>query len=338
MKKFIKILSVALSFILILGSSAFSLEASEAVKSVYLGGESFGVKFYANGVIVTQLENYYNGSKYVCPAQSGRIKVNDIIKEVDGNKITSNEKLQSLILGCSGKELVFTIERDGKKLSKKVTPIKNTAGSYLLGIWVRDSCAGIGTITYYDSESSYFAALGHGMCDSETLTLMPLAKGEVLKAEISGVTKSTAGSAGSLNGYFTDTQIGFLTQNTDIGVYGTINDNSYQKKTKIEIADADEIKVGKAEIYTTVYGDRVGCYDIEISKICNDSASSNENFVIKITNDELLEKCSGIVQGMSGSPIVQNGKLVGAVTHVFLNNPDEGYGISAQNMVLNYEG
>jgi stage IV sporulation protein B len=207
---------------------------------------------------------------------------------------------------------------------------------YLIGAWVRDSCAGIGTVTYYDTDN-HFAALGHGICDSDTSVLMPLSSGEVVKASISGVTKSTSGKAGSLNGYFTDNKIGTLTKNTAIGIYGTTEDYYSVTENKIEVAQADEVKTGSATMYTTINNSEVCSYDIEITRICNKKADSNENFVIRIKDDNLINSCGGIVQGMSGSPIVQNGKLVGAVTHVFLNRPEEGFGVLAQNMVANFE-
>lgn len=337
MKYFKKLLSVAISAVIMFSAGSFTASAQDADNSVYVGGESFGVKFYTNGVIVIKLESYYDGRMYKCPAKDGGLKVNDIVKEANGEKITCNEDLQRITQNCNGSTVKLTIERNGNKCEKKITPVKNTVGIYLMGAWVRDSCAGIGTVTYYDSDKSYFAALGHGICDSDTSALLPLATGETVKASISGITKSTSGNAGSLNGYFTDKVIGSLTKNTDIGIYGTINDNFYQNKKKIKIASNNEVRTGKAEIYTTLSNEDVGCYDIEISKICNNSKKSNENFVIKVTDKNLLKNCGGIVQGMSGSPIIQNGKLVGAVTHVFVNSPNEGYGIFAQNMVLNYQ-
>lgn len=336
MKKFEKILSVALAFIFLINFSTIFANAKVETDYVYLGGQPFGVKFYNNGVIVIELEEYYDGSKYICPAKDGGLKINDIIKEANDVSIRTNEDLQATIINSNGNPLTFTIERNGKEIKKDVVPKKNTAGFYLLGAWVRDSCAGIGTVTYYDKDNNYFAALGHGICDNDTSALLPLGFGEVVSANISGVTKSTTGKAGSLNGYFTDNTIGNLTKNSEVGIYGTIIDNIYYKNQKIEIADYNEVKTGKAQLYTTIKDEKVGCYDIEITKICNSSKNSNENFVIKVTSDELLKNCGGIVQGMSGSPIVQDGKLVGAVTHVFLNKPNEGYGVMAQNMVANF--
>lgn len=214
--------------------------------------------------------------------------------------------------------------------------MKNTAGMYLIGAWVRDSCAGIGTITYYDEQNNYFAALGHGICDNDTSYLLPLEHATVLSASISGISKSSAGKAGSLNGYFKDETLGTLIKNTSIGIFGRPEENYSYTQKQIEVADTNEIKVGKASIFTTISQNDVEEYEIEITRICNKNKDSNENFIIRITDERLIDECGGIVQGMSGSPIVQNGKLVGAVTHVFLNNPQEGFGVAIQNMVSEY--
>ena len=326
-------MSVALSFVVLLSICSFSVGAKADNNQVYLGGQPFGLKFYNNGLIVVELESFFDGKNYKCPAKESGIKVNDIIKEVNGEKIKTNEELQNKVAKSNGNSISITLERNGEKINKKVVPHKNVSGFYLLGAWVSDSCAGIGTVTYYDENNNYFAALGHGVCDSDTTALLPLSYGDVVKANISGVTKSVKGKAGSLNGYFTDEIFGTLTKNTVNGIYGTTNDNYNNCNKLVEIADRSEIKTGKAQIYTTISGDKPKLYNIEITKICNTSKKSNENFVIKVTSDELLNICGGIVQGMSGSPIVQNGKLVGAVTHVFVNNPSEGYGVMAQNMV-----
>lgn len=338
MKLFKKTISVAISAVLLLSIIPFTANASESRTTVVLGGNSFGVKLFTNGVIVIKTESYYDGKMYKCPAKECGLEINDVITKANGKKITNNEELQSETENSNGNPIDLKVMRNGKEISKKITPLKNTAGVYLIGAWVRDSCAGIGTVTYYDSSNNYFAALGHGICDSDTMALLPLGTGEAVKANVSGISKSSFGKVGSLNGYFTDESIGTLTENSDLGIYGTINDNNALNNKKIEIAANNEIKTGNAQIYTTLKDDTVGCYDIEISKLCNTSAKSNENFVIKVTSDELIDECGGIVQGMSGSPIVQNGKLVGAVTHVFVNSPTEGYGVLAQNMVLNYTG
>ena len=333
MKKFARTTAFVLAFAMFI--TGVPVSASAESSTVILGGQPFGVKFYNDGVMVIELEEFFNGSHYVCPAKEGGLQVDDVIKKVNGIEIKTNEDLQETATGCGGKGMSFIIERDGKELCKTVKPQANTVGTYLLGAWVRDSCAGIGTVTYYNPDDNYFAALGHGICDRDTGAMMPLGEAEIVGASISSVEKSSTGKAGSLNGYFTDKTLGTVTTNTINGIYGTIIDNSYLNGDKLEIAEFDEIQTGDAQIFTTINGERPESYDLKITSIRNDDPRNNENFVIKVTDKRLLDECGGIVQGMSGSPIVQNGKLIGAVTHVFLNNPEEGYGVAAQFMVCN---
>lgn len=336
MRKFKEIISVALIFVFLFAISGFSPTAVSDNSEVYIGGQAFGVRFYANGAMIIKLESYYDGEKYVCPAKDGGLKVNDIIKKINNIEISTNEELKSEIEKSNGNEISVEIERNGKVENKTVLPIKNTVGVYLLGAWVRDSCAGIGTMTYYDDNNNYFAALGHGICDCDTSALLPLKSGETVQAEISGIEKSVCGKAGSYSGYFTDTKLGSLSVNSPLGIFGDITDESYKNNKKYPIAKSVEVKTGKATMVTTVNGAVSEEYAVEIKRICNHGKASNENFVIKITDSRLLSNCGGIVQGMSGSPIVQNGKIVGAVTHVFLNNPKEGYGVFAQYMAEYY--
>ena len=303
MKNLKKIGVFLLSAVMMTASAyAFPVFAEEDnSRSVYLGGQPFGVKFYNDGVIVVELESFFDGKGYVCPSKQGGLKVNDIIKSVNGVEINSNEDLQKASKSSAGEKLKLEIERDGNSIEKTVVPKQNTAGVYLLGAWVKDSCAGIGTVTYYDSGQSYFAALGHGICDNQTSALLPLKSAEVLGANISSVSKG------------------------------------FENSEKIVLAENDEIKTGKALIYTSIDSEGVKAFDAEITQLRNTDKNSNENFVIKVTDSELIDRCGGIVQGMSGSPIVQNGKIVGAVTHVFMNKPHEGYGVLIQNMVSNYK-
>ncbi len=337
MKKNKKICAFILSAVLLTSSAVNTSYAKESKPHmVALGGQSFGVRFYNDGVIVTELEEFKSGSGNVCPSKDGGLKVNDILKAANGKRIGSNEDLQEIARESGGEPITFTVERNGQTLSKTVTPRQNAAGSYLLGAWVKDSCAGIGTVTYSDSDHHYFAALGHGICDNQTAVLLPLGSAEVTGAKISSVTKSTVGKPGSLNGYFTDQTLGSLSKNTPVGVFGRLKNEDTGKVKKLPMAQNDEVRVGKATIYTTLEQDNIQGYSAEITKICNKDKNNNENFVIKITDKTLLEKCGGIVQGMSGSPVVQNGKLAGAVTHVFMNDPKEGYGVLVQNMVSKY--
>ena len=222
-------------------------------KKVYLGGDAFGVKFYSNGLLIVELESYFDGSKFICPASNAGLKVNDIIKGINNIKASTNEDLQRAVINSEGKTINLTIERNGNILQKKITPYKNTSGMYLIGVWVRDSCAGIGTITYYDS-NNYFAALGHGICDNDTNALLPLSHGEIVKAEINGINKSISGNPGSLSGYFMEDKIGNLTKNTPLGIYGVKNTDYAAYKKEIQIAKPNEITKSKAKIYTTISG------------------------------------------------------------------------------------
>ena len=337
MKKILNLITVAVCALFMINASISGETASAEGKTVYLGGQPFGVRFYNDGLIVVELEEFFDGTQNICPAKEAGIKVNDIIKEVNHIPVKTNEDLQNAAINCGGKLISFIIERDGERKDMVITPQKNNMGIYLLGAWIRDSCAGIGTISFYDKDKNYFAALGHGICDNDTSALLPLGSAEIVKANISSVTKSVDGKAGSLNGYFSEETIGNLTGNTPLGIYGEPNSDIFDNSKPIEIADYSEIKKGEAEIYTTIEGENAVCYTAEITKLCNDNENSNENFVIKITDESLLESCGGIVQGMSGSPIIQNGKLVGAITHVFINNTAEGYGVAAQFMVSNYD-
>ncbi len=337
MKIIVNFFTVAICVLLTLNLPVTNSTAFASTKTVRLGGQPFGVKFYNDGLIVIDLEEFFDGSRYVCPAKESGLKVNDIIKEVNQKQVNTNEDLQSATMNSGGKPVNFTVERNKERKNIIVNPVKSTAGIYLLGAWVRDSCAGIGTISYYDENNKTFGALGHGICDNDTTALLPLGSAEIVKANISSVTKSINGNAGSLNGYFSENSIGTLTKNTPMGVYGTAENEMFYNRPVVEVAEFSEIKTGEAEVYTTIKGETENCYSAEITKICNSRENSNENFVIKITDKSLLDSCGGIVQGMSGSPIVQNGKLIGAVTHVFVNNTTEGYGVSAQFMVSNYE-
>ncbi len=337
MKKFKKFSVILLSAFMISSSASAFAASHVSSRSVYPGGQPFGVRFYNDGVIIVELEPFFDGKGYVCPSKQAGLKVNDVIKSVNGIKVNSNEELQNAASKSRGGKLKLEVERSGKSITKEITPVKNTAGAFLLGAWVKDSCAGIGTVTYYDSSQNYFAALGHGICDNETSALLPLGSAEVLKANISSVSKSVEGNPGSINGYFTDSKLGSLIKNTENGVFGTLSSKDFEHGKKLELADNSEIHTGKAEIYTTVDCGGVKSYSAEITGILNRDNDSNENFVIKVTDSELIKKCGGIVQGMSGSPVIQNGKIVGAVTHVFMNKPNEGYGVLIQNMVSKYK-
>ena len=318
---------VAFILVLLLSLGLITTNAQTATtKQVILGGTPFGLKLYTNGVIVIEVKEENS------PANEAGLKVNDLIIGADNTKITSNEQLKEIIEKSDGQAVRLTIVRDGEQLTKNIVPIKDENQNYILGMWIRDSTAGIGTTTYFDAQNNTFGALGHGICDKDTNMLMPLRDGEIICATISSFQKASDGVVGGLNGYMSNETIGKITANNAYGIYGTYEYTSNCRV--IDVASDNEITCGKAQIVSTIEGDTPKEYNVEITNVSL-SKNSGQNMIIKVTDEELLNKTGGIVQGMSGSPIIQNGKLVGAVTHVFINSPQKGYGIAISNMLSN---
>ena len=309
------------------------------VKKVIACGQPFGIKMLTEGIMVVRLSDV-NGKTDSCPAKNAGIHVGDIIISVGGEKITSNEDLSKAISSSNGETVEVVLKRNfddksssGEEISLKMTPeYCDSEKSYKTGMWVRDSSAGIGTITFYDPSTGTFGGLGHPICDTDTGELMPLSSGEICGVSITGYKKGLNGVPGELKGRFlSGNEIGTATQNTNSGIFGSL-DESPSENEEIEIADYDEIKTGKAEILTTISGSEPSKYSINIEQVNKDDPDL-KNLVIRVTDRDLLEETGGILQGMSGSPIIQNGKLIGAVTHVFVNNSSMGYGILAQTMI-----
>ncbi len=300
---------------------------------VVVSGNPFGIKMYSDGVLVisvTQVQTV-NGSK--SPAADAGLKTGDIIKSINGLSVYKTEEVAEIIEKSSGNELTLEVVREGKNLVLTLKPEKQEGQNvYKAGFWVRDSCAGIGTMTFYNTRTNSFAGLGHAVCDVDTGAILDIKSGEIVPATITGVYKGVSGSPGELCGIFsTDKPIGKINCNTECGVYGQMNISV--DGAEIPVAFKQEIEAGKAQILTTISGEKPQYYDVEIVKINLNSSSAQKNMVIKITDEELIENTGGIVQGMSGSPIIQNGMLVGAVTHVFVNDPTKGYAIFAENML-----
>ena len=300
-----KILSVLVAFLLLF--PVCTVSAADKPKKVILGGSPFGLTMYTGGVMVVNIDESYDS-----PAKQSGLKENDVITHADGTEITSNEQLRSLIETSEGSDIELSVLRDKSPISLSVTPKRDERGDYTAGMWVRDSTAGLGTVTYFDEETHTFGALGHGICDRDTGMLLPLGSGKIVKAQITSISKAKKGVAGGLNGYMSDEIIGDMTVNSDFGVYGSYT--AVPKGRELECAENGDI------------------YTVNIESL-NLNANSGQNMVIRVTDKKLLNTTGGIVQGMSGSPIVQDGKLIGAVTHVFVNTPEKGYGISIGNML-----
>lgn len=289
---------------------------------ICMGGETVGIKLLATGVLVVGVDR-----------NDDLIKVGDVILEVNGNKIESNDELINYVTKSEGNSLSLKINRQGKDVIVSVTPKKDeTTNSYKLEMWVKDSSAGVGTITFFDKKSGKFGALGHAVTETKENYILPITTGGITKTEIYSIKKGMPKLPGELKGTLTNDTIGDIVGNTDKGVYGTLYDVSKFDKDKIEIMPKSKIKEGKASIFCTLDNNAIKEYNITIEKVLLTS-SGNKNMIIKVTDEELLNKTGGIVQGMSGSPIIQDGKLVGAVTHVFLNDPTKGYGVFIENMI-----
>lgn len=299
------------------------------------GGMPFGVKLFTKGVIVVGISGIETENGTKCPSTDGGLKVGDVILEMDGKIVNTTDEVSSLISKCEGKSISCKIDRNGKEQTFQIDPVFSKKDNmYKAGLWIRDSTAGIGTVTFISPKNKSFAGLGHGICDVDTGELMPLLKGNVVNVKINGIKKGQVGIPGELKGIFSGGKTGSLIGNTACGVYGMLSelpDTSHSEPLHLGLKN--EVKTGEATIYCTI-DEKPENFKVEIVKI-NNNDSEQKNFVIKITDKRLLDATGGIVQGMSGSPIIQNGKLIGAVTHVLVNDPTKGYGIFIENMLKN---
>ncbi len=301
-------------------------------------GSPFGIKIYTDGVMVVGLDSVTTENGKVSPGAEAGIKEGDLIVSINGVNVFSNEDVARIIENSNGNEITVKIISNEKEKDIKVTPtLCYQSGKYKTGIWVRDSSAGIGTLTFYSPALGTVCGLGHGICDVDTGKLLTLNSGELVKAEILDVDKGSAGDPGELIGRFKEECFSDLKINNETGVYGNCNLNFNKNYNLTELALKQEVTVGNAEILTTVDGEIPKLYKCKIEKIAHNN-SITKNMVLKITDDELIKKTGGIVQGMSGSPIIQNGKLIGAVTHVLVDDPTKGYGIFAENMLETAQG
>ena len=271
------------------------------------------------------------------PYKDSGIKEGDMITKVDNEVITCTADLTNKINNSNGNEVTLTYVRNGNNYNTNIVPTKINEDEYKLGLWVRDAASGVGTITFYEPTTGAFAALGHGILDVDTEELIDIARGDIVTSKIISIVKGEKGKPGELQGSIENGKIiGEVYKNTNFGIYGKLNniqDLKKNTKNEMEVMPRDEVKEGKASILCTLENGKQEEYEIEIEKVYTASNRANKNMIIKVTDKRLLEKTGGIIQGMSGSPILQDGKFVGAVTHVMVNNPEKGYGIFADTML-----
>lgn len=299
---------------------------------LYPGGMPFGVKISSPGLTIvrfTAKKGNDASSAYLAGMREG-----DIIIKVNDKSINTIEAFLTEVSKCGASTIRIVALRNDKEMTFNVKPkYSPDDGRYKTGIWVKDSTTGIGTITFFDPNNQTFGGLGHAICDSYSGNIVPVTKGHVMDVTINGVVKGTSGAAGELRGEFLPKKIGVLTKNSACGVFGVLSNNTFSSpENKIKACPKNEVKEGNAYIWCTLDGGSPQKYSIKISNI-DYSNKNTKNFRIKVTDPELIKKAGGIVQGMSGSPIIQNGRIIGAVTHVLINDPTEGYGIFIENML-----
>ena len=322
-----------ISLLLALSMVVFA-QAAEATSLIPIG-HTVGIQMSAEGVLVVRLDDVQTAQGAACPARDAGVREGDLIVAVGGAEIDANDDLQKQIALSAGHALELTLQNGEETRTVTVTPCQDTEGAYRIGVLARDGMAGIGTLTYVDPETGEYGSLGHGICDSETGVLLPLGDGSLIRSSVSSVQRGEAGEPGALQGEFSaDGTVGTVEDNTQSGIFGTLTDASvYDGLEAVPVATADEIHTGAAEILSNVEGDTVQRYSVQIAKVYPADDEYGRGMLLRVTDEALLEKTGGIVQGMSGSPILQDGKLIGAVTHVLVNDPTQGYGICIERML-----
>ncbi len=310
--------------------------ASAASDEYYLGGMTAGFSLSAGGAEVIGLSEVVAEDGIHRPAEEVGLRIGDLICAADGIRIRSIADMNRSLEQSNGREIVFTLKRGGETAEVGISPVKDKKnGKYKIGVLIRDTLTGIGTVTYIKKDTLAFGSLGHAVCDENNQSL-EISDPKVYLCSVIGVNKGKRGKAGELRGLFlNDKRIAQAETVLDTGLYGTFEKGyDFSHLETVKLAPLSEATIGKAVIYSTIDGTFPQKYEVSIAKVDIDNRE-NKNFVIKVTDEKLIEETGGIVQGMSGSPIVQNGKLIGAVTHVFLNDPTRGYGIGIENMIKN---
>ena len=296
-------------------------------------GKAIGMKMYTKGVLVVGMSEI-QGQK---PYENTGIETGDKIVEVNNVKINNTDELIECVNRSKGESIQITYISDNEEVVANISPVKTGENEYKLGLWVRDAAAGVGTLTFYEPSTGEFGALGHGINDVDTYELIDIANGELVTTNIIDIVKGEDGTPGEIRGIIEGSStIGSIYKNTDYGVYGKVTDKSrlnLDTNNELEVANRSEIKTGKAEIMCELENGKIEKYEIEIQKIFLENNQDNKSMLIKVTDEDLIEKTGGIIQGMSGAPIMQNGKFIGAITHVLVNDSKMGYAVFADLMI-----
>lgn len=302
-------------------------------------GKIIGLKLYTNGVLVVGMSEIEDcNNNLIKPYQNTDIKEGDTILKINENEIQDIDVLKEVVNKSEGENLKLTILRDGSILTSNITPVKTDDKEYKLGLWVKDAATGVGTMTYYEPNSKSFAVLGHGITDSDTNNLINIESGELVTSKVISIKKGEIENPGEIKGTILNQQnIGRVSKNTQFGIYGTLDNLTslnIDTSKKMKVALRDEIKIGEAKIICSLdNSNKTKEYRIEIEKIYYDNDYNNKSMLIRVTDSELIDKTGGIIRGLSGAPIIQNGKFIGAVTNVLVSNPEIGYAIFGDLMV-----
>ena len=295
-------------------------------------GETVGIQMKMDGVLVAGVTDVQTADGAVCPAREAGLRAGDVIVAVDGRAVHTSAELIEAVEDMAADASV-TVTRGGQRRDVRVHPAREAGGGLRLGLWLRDGVSGVGTVTYIDPQTGAFGALGHGVNDTETGVLLPVADGDVCRARIVDVRRGVSGAPGELAGSFDPGDVvGCINANTPCGIFGVISGSLGALRPAVPVGSPEDVEKGPATILACVAGQDTEEYDVEISRT-GMAAGSGRDLMVRVTDPELLERTGGIVQGMSGSPILQNGRLVGAVTHVLVNDPTRGYGIFIDTML-----
>ncbi|MDR0862223.1 MAG: SpoIVB peptidase [Oscillospiraceae bacterium] len=297
-------------------------------------GNTVGISLKADGVMVVSVPDTCSDGKSPSPAKAAGMKPGDIITRIGASRVTSGDELKRALAAVDGTSVAVLVSRDGAAVQLNLTPHAQENGNHTLGVMVRDGINGIGTVTYVDPASGEYGALGHSVSDNETGLILPLRTGEITKTSVTSVTKGQPGTPGQLRGIDNTGAdiIGSITENSEHGIFGVMAQPEAARDA-LPAADDSELHTGDAVILSNVSGSEVREYKIEISRVYSGAESDSRSMLVTVKDPELIAQTGGIVQGMSGSPIIQDGKLVGAVTHVLIGNPEKGYGVSISKML-----
>jgi stage IV sporulation protein B len=305
---------------------------------VYVGGQSVGIRLHSKGVLVVGFQRV--GKERISPAVKSNLQIGDVIEQINQKTVRTSADLRKFLNECREPVLQLQIRRQHQHFTIQLSPVVDEYGRKHLGIYARDKTAGVGTLTFYDPEHHRFGALGHIITDVDTGQPIE-GTGSLYEAEVTGVVKGTAGKPGEKRGRFIhqSDEIGQIDENTPYGVYGKMLENPDHQSVQnaIPVALPGQVHEGPAKMYTVLNGQKVEAFDVEIENVAKQTKPDTKSMVVHVTDDRLIQMSGGIVQGMSGSPLVQDGKLVGAVTHVFVSDPTRGYGVYAAWMLKECE-